>query len=223
MDAGGAETNNGGIYEKDGQRYFALYTEIGGEGGYEQALTLYKKEGTKLEYVDSSVRQDSEIYPSKKSGDGFNEDTIIYPDTNSKEKYDNFYNSIISQEARDKIVDDSSITYSYKLKNIIDPFYLTDINEIKNILLANKMLSLPSYKRLAIGEKYYPKEVILTQDGKTYLDMNVLKDIKGLKIDKDEANILEKDKKKYIDLQDLTKLDLVTSENQDLVRLKENL
>ena len=85
------------------------------------------------------------------------------------------------------------------------------------------MLSLPSYKRLAIGEKYYPKEVILTQDGKTYLDMNVLKDIKGLKVNKDEANILEKDNKKYLDLQDLTKLDLVTSENQDLVRLKENL
>lgn len=223
MDAGGAETNNGGIYEKDGQRYFALYAEIGGEGGYEQAFTLYKKEGTKLKYIDSSVRQDSEIYPSKKSGDGFNEDTIIYPDVNSKDKYENFYNSIISKEARDKIVDDSSITYSYKLKNIIDPFYLTDIDEIKDILLANKMLSLPSYKRLAIGEKYYPKEVILIEDGKTYVDISVLKDIKGLKVNKDEANILEKDKNKYIDLQDLIKLDLVTSENQDLVRLKEKL
>ena len=85
------------------------------------------------------------------------------------------------------------------------------------------MLSLPSYKRLAIGEKYYPKEVILTQDGKTYVDMRVLKDIKGLKVNKDEANILEKDKKKYIDLQDLIKLDLVTSENQDLISLKESL
>lgn len=223
MDAGGADTNNGGIYEKDGQRYFALYTEIAGEGGYEQALTLYKKEGTKLKYVDSSVRQDSKIYPSKKSGDGFYEESIIYPDTNSKEKYESFYNSIISKEARDKIVDDSLITYSYKLKNIIDPFYLTDIDEIKDILLANKMLSLPSYKRLAIGEKYYPKEVILIEDGKTYVDMSVLKDIKGLKVNKDEANILEKDKNKYIDLQDLIKLDLVTSENQDLVRLKEKL
>lgn len=223
MDTGGAETNNGGIYEKDGQRYFALYTEIAGEGGYEQALTLYKKEGTKLKYVDSSVRQDSEIYPSKKSGDGFFGEKLIYPDTNSKDKYENFYNSIISQEARDKIVDDSLITYSYKLKNIIDPFYLTDIDEIKDILLANKMLSLPSYKRLAIGEKYYPKEVILIEDGKTYVDMSVLKDIKGLKVNKDEANILEKDKNKYIDLQDLIKLDLVTSENQDLVRLKEKL
>lgn len=85
------------------------------------------------------------------------------------------------------------------------------------------MLSLPSYKRLAIGEKYYPKEVILIEDGKTYVDMSVLKDIKGLKVNKDEANILEKDKKKYIDLEDLIKLDLVTSENQDLVRLKEKL
>lgn len=85
------------------------------------------------------------------------------------------------------------------------------------------MLSLPSYKRLAIGEKYYPKEAILTQDGKTYVDMSVLKYIKGLKVNKDEANILEKDKNKYIDLEDLIELDLVTSENQDLVRLKEKL
>lgn len=85
------------------------------------------------------------------------------------------------------------------------------------------MLSLPSYKRLAIGEKYYPKEVILVEGGKTYIDMNVLKDIKDLKVNKDEANILEKDKNKYIDLEDLIELDLVTSENQDLVRLKEKL
>ncbi len=53
--------------------------------------------------------------------------------------------------------------------------------------------------------------------------MSVLKDIKDLKVNKDEANILEKDKNKYIDLEDLIELDLVTSENQDLVRLKEKL
>lgn len=242
FDYGGYDFCSGGVYRKDGKNYFVIASESGGSSDIEHLLALYEKEGNNLKYIDSTIKMDDAyeeriiFYPTKKTinkmGDYYSwlaKDGIAtnftwpIPNENSKEKFESYAKEILNDSFAKSYIDqdyEEPVDYS---ETLVKGISITDIDEIKDILLANKILSLPSYKRLAIGEKYYPKEVILTQDGKTYLDMNVLKDIKGLKIDKDEANILEKDKKKYIDLQDLTKLDLVTSENQDLVRLKENL
>ncbi|MDU5806451.1 MAG: hypothetical protein E6Z55_03155 [Peptoniphilus harei] len=242
FDYGGYDFCSGGVYRKDGKNYFVIASESGGSSDIEHLLALYEKEGNNLKYIDSTIKMDDAyeeriiFYPTKKTinkmGDYYSwlaKDGIAtnftwpIPNENSKEKFESYAKEILNDSFAKSYIDqdyEEPVDYS---ETLVKGISITDIDEIKDILLANKMLSLPSYKRLAIGEKYYPKEVILTQDGKTYLDMNVLKDIKGLKVNKDEANILEKDNKKYLDLQDLTKLDLVTSENQDLVRLKENL
>lgn len=219
-------TNSIALYEKVGKKLKCIESSIetSDAGIHNEYLRKYNKE-----IIKYPIANDSEStfgfrvidYPRE---DKQNNLFIGWekPGENSEEKYKNLYDKVISNTVRDKLDRPyTKVTYNFEYGNVFNSVALTDIDEIKDILLANKMLSLPSYKRLAIGEKYYPKEVILIEDGKTYVDMSVLKDIKGLKVNKDEANILEKDKNKYIDLQDLIKLDLVTSENQDLVRLKE--
>lgn len=242
FDYGGYDFCSGGVYRKDGKNYLAIASESGGANNLEHLLAIYEKERNNLKYIDSTIKMDDAyeeriiFYPTKKTinkmGDYYSwlaKDGIAtnftwpIPNENSKEKFDSYAKEILNDNFAKSYIDqdhEEPVDYS---ETLVKGTSITDIDEIKDILLANKMLSLPSYKRLAIGEKYYPKEAILTQDGKTYVDMSVLKDIKGLKVNKDEANILEKDKNKYIDLQDLIKLDLVTSENQDLVRLKEKL
>ena len=146
------------------------------------------------------------------------------PGENSKEKYENLYDKVISKSVREKLsMPYTKVTYRFEYGNVFNSVAFTDIDEIKDILLANKNIKVPTYKRLEIGENYYPLEAILDQDGKTYINLKLLKAVKNLKIDKDKADIVEKDKKKYINLQDLKKLDLVTSESKELIRLKEEV
>lgn len=247
------ESGMGGLYTENNKNYLAVVLNGNTRYRNGSYVGLYQKVGKTLECINSSIEisdaglvneyvkkygEPKIYYPTINSKDYESFRNNIYPrddkannlftsinlpKENSKEKFYNLYDKVLNEEVREEINTTYRPAYNFKYGNIFKSMAFSDIDEIKDILLANKMLSLPSYKRLAIGEKYYPKEVILIEDGKTYVDISVLKDIKGLKVNKDEANILEKDKNKYIDLQDLIKLDLVTSENQDLVRLKEKL
>ena len=247
------ESGMGGIYTENDKNYLAVILDgnMRFKGG--SYIGLYEKVGKTLQCINSSielsdaglvneyVREHGELkidYPTVNSKDyeSFRHNvypkddkesnlftSLSLPKENSEEKFNNLYQKVLREDVIKDIIRPYRPGYKYKYGNVFNSVAFTDIDEIKDILLANKNIKVPTYKRLEIGENYYPLEAILDQDGKTYINLKLLKAVKNLKIDKDKADIVEKDKAKYINLEDLKKLDLVTSESKELIRLKEEV
>lgn len=239
-DNGAGEFQAGGVLKKDGKNYLLVLRDVGYNQGSDYCLALYEKEGKKLKYVDSTYKvveydpdgnKINENYPTNKSNhdvvmNTLGEDldnnyflSIPFPVENSKEKYDKLYNEIFTEDSKKEIEeyrDFPKILYvrgeGIKANSLHDP------ENIKDILLANKNLGIPSHKRLVIGDKYYPISAILSEEGKEYIDVRALKPIDNYKIDNNK--IFERDKKKYIPLDDLKKENLVEGEDNDFLILK---
>ncbi len=223
-----AGTQSIALYEKVGNKLKCIESSIktSDAGIHNEYLRKYNKEietYPKDNDSESTLGFRSMDYPKE---DKENNLFIGWekPGENSKEKYENLYDKVISKSVRGKLsMPYTKVTYHFEYGNVFNSVAVNDIDEIMDILLANKNIKVPTYKRLEIGENYYPLEAILDQDGKTYINLKLLKAVKNLKIDKDKADIVEKDKAKYINLEDLKKLELVTSESKELIRLKEEV
>lgn len=239
-DNGAGEFQAGGVLKRDGKNYLLILRELGYNQGSEYCLALYEKEGKKLKYVDSTYKvveydpegnKSNEKYPNKKS----NYDLVLYklgedldnnyflniplPGENSKEKYDKLYNEFFTDDAKKELQYNSDFPkILYVRGEGIKARALHDPEEIKDILLANKNLEVPSHQRLVIGDKYYPISATLREEGKEFIDIRALKAIENCKID--DNDIIERNKMKYVPLDVLKKENLVEGEDNDFLILK---
>ncbi|MBU5668694.1 hypothetical protein KQI68_02450 [Peptoniphilus sp. MSJ-1] len=233
---GGVEFLSGGNYEKDGKNYLALFQSMGGATTSHSLISLYEKNGDKLDFVDSTLKVieydsgENIFYPSKfeeisrfDDEQTFDEESGVYmgsviPKENSKEKYESYFNDIFTEDSRKNL--DIGLGFPEDLVNYkkgLKAQPLNDPEEIKNILLANKMLEVPKYKRVVIGDKFYPYSSLLKEEGAEYIDINVLKDLNNFNIDEDK--IIKKNENKFVSLEDLRAMNLIQGEDDDYIIL----
>lgn len=239
-DGGLEEFQAGGIYRKDGKNYLVILRSDGHNQGFDYCIGLYEKEGRQLNYVDSSYKvveydpdyiKATESYPNKASDyqpslyrygkDPENNLFLNIPlaAENSKEKYDNLYNQVFTDQAKEDLEYNGEFPKAlYKSYEGLHATALHDPEEIKDILLANKLLQVPIPKRLVIGNQYYPISAILKAEGKEYIDVRALKTLDHMNLG--QYKTFEKNKQKYISLDDLKQANLVQEEYSDYLILK---